>query len=107
MSILTQPQNLRLFSRNIYRLLDSRSSIEEHVRLGDTVQFEGLYEWLSVGRQTALYVELGAYTTDARKVQAEYSLFSNPFPSPQHSHHFTDPFILSCLSGSLLSFQSY
>lgn len=76
-------------------------------RLWDTFQFEGTYEWLSVGRQPEPYLEPIASTRDAGKTQARYSLFSNPFPSPQHSHHFPNLFVLSCPSRQLLSFQSY
>jgi len=76
-------------------------------RLWDTFQFEGTYEWLSVGRQTEPYVEPIASTRDAGKAQARYSLFSNPFPSPQHSHTSLNCLFFLVHPGSFLSFQSY
>jgi len=55
-------------------------------RLWDTFQFEGTYEWLSVGRQTEPYVEPIASTRDARKAGIIFSLLQSlPFAIAQSS----------------------
>ena len=104
---LTEPQNVRLFSRNICRSLDDRLSIMEHVQALEYLLVRG-HSQMAISRTTTRAIS-GTDSIHKGRTRGAGKISFFLIPSLHHSAAITLP---NCLSfpvhpRDFLSFQSY